>query len=297
MSAAARTKLALPNFLVIGAMKAGTTSLFHYLRAHPQVFMSPVKELDFFDEGGNWRRGIDWYKRQFKGAGPGSVAVGEASTAYSKYPLVAGVPQRIATFLPNARFVYVVRDPIERIRSHYDHRVAIGAEILPLGEAVLSNPVYLLCSCYASQVEQYLDHYPPDRLLLVKSEDLRERRSATMSRVYAFLGVDESYVPDELEHEYYKTSRRIVHRRSTWSLRKTLKKRFPATKRAKELVDEVLPRAFHRLNRGRPAMSPGKGERIALDDRVRAQLAGHLEDDVERLRAYMPPGFDGWGIA
>jgi hypothetical protein len=297
MSPAARTKLTLPNFLVIGAMKAGTTSLFHYLRAHPQVFMSPVKELDFFVEGANWRRGIEWYQKQFEGAGPSAVAIGEASTAYSKHPLVDGVPGRIATYLPNARFVYVVRDPIDRIRSHYEHRVAIGAETLPLEEAVFSNPVYLLCSRYASQVEQYLDCFPPDRLLLVTSEDLRDRRPATMSRVYAFLGVDQNYAPDALEYEYYKTSHRIVHRRSTWSIRKTLKRHFPATKRAKELVDEVLPRAFNRVNRGRAAGSSTRVRRSSLDDQLQTKLAGLLEDDVKRLRAYMPEGFDGWGIA
>ena len=121
-----RSRPRLPSFLVIGAMKAGTTSLYHYLHAHPQVFMPSIKELDFFVAGGNWGRGLHWYQKQFAGAGPGAVAVGEASTMYTKYPSVDGVPERIAAHLPEVRLVYVVRDPIDRIRSHYRHRVAVG---------------------------------------------------------------------------------------------------------------------------------------------------------------------------
>ena len=72
----------MPNFLVIGAMKAGTTSLFHYLEPHPEVFMPRLKELDFFVVEGNWARGLSWYRRQFRLAGEGTVALGEASPTY-----------------------------------------------------------------------------------------------------------------------------------------------------------------------------------------------------------------------
>src|SRR5437660_1291673 len=85
----------LPTFLVIGAMKAGTDALWKYLRGHPQVHMAPTKELDFFAEELNWRRGLGWYEGQFEGAGA-AVAIGEASTSYSKHPTHPGVPERIA---------------------------------------------------------------------------------------------------------------------------------------------------------------------------------------------------------
>ena len=294
MNSRTRTDRPLPNFLVIGAMKAGTTSLFHYLREHPQVFMSPIKELDFFVEGANWKRGMEWYRRQFEDASPDAVAIGEASTAYTKHPLVPGVPERIAQKLPKARLIYVVRDPIERIRSHYEHRVAIGAEKAPFKEAVSANPVYLLSSLYASQVEQYLEYSPLDRLLLIESEDLRRHRSSTMRRVYSFLGVNRDFLPPGLEREYYRTSERVTHVQTSWSIRRTLKRYVPASKRAKELVDEVLPRTFDRIL----ARTGAAGDsRTALEDEVREDLAGRLREDVGRLRAYMPDGFDGWGIA
>jgi hypothetical protein len=284
----------LPNFLVIGAMKAGTTSLYHYLRVHPQVFMSPIKELDFFVEEGNWRRGLDWYQKQFRGADPEALAVGEASTGYSKYPSVRGVPERVKTHLPDTRLIYLVRNPIDRIRSHYQHRVSVGTERAPVEQAIFGKPFYLDCSRYALQVEQYFQYFPRERILLIESDELRHSRQSTMSRVYAFLGVDTGYVPEALNHEFLRTSGRLTFSPSIGRLRHALKRHFPATKRGKEFVDSVLPRSLSRVIGHR---DDGVGESsFALSDNVQARLAEHLKDDVRRLRAYMTEGFDGWGI-
>lgn len=284
----------MPTFLVIGAMKAGTTSLYHYLRAHPDVFMPLVKELDFFVEHANWRRGLAWYARQFEGA-EGVTAVGEASTAYTKFPTVAGVPERIAAHLPDIRLIYVIRDPIDRMRSHYRHRLAAGSERAPLGRAVRRTPVYLNCSRYALQLERYLEHFPRERILVVTSEDLLHARASTMQRVYGFLEVDESFVPGVIEQEFYRTEDRATFSPAAWGVRRTLKRYLPGAKRAKELVDTVAPKVLSgmlgRSDRERPAPE------AALDDRLRSELVALLKDDVGRLRRYMPEGFDGWGIA
>src|SRR5437016_1007207 len=108
----------MPSFIVIGAQKAGTTSLDSYLRTHPQVAMSSVKETNFFVEERAWGKGRRWYEGLFDAAGT-ATAVGEASPTYSMFPLFAGVPERMARLLPEARLIYLVRDPIERIRSAY----------------------------------------------------------------------------------------------------------------------------------------------------------------------------------
>src|SRR4029079_2322923 len=104
----------LPTFIVIGAMKAGTTSLARYLGEHPDVFVCSPKEPQFFIESGTWDRGVAWYRELFAG-GRDSIARGEASTDYSKLPRHGGVVDRIAEVAPEARIVYLVRDPIERI--------------------------------------------------------------------------------------------------------------------------------------------------------------------------------------
>jgi len=107
-----------PNLFVIGAMKSGTSSLHATLAAHPQIFMCRKKEPDYFIEQCNWSRGERWYLSLFARAGDKPI-IGESSTGYTQAPRFHGVPQRIRGFRPDARFVYIMRDPIERTISHY----------------------------------------------------------------------------------------------------------------------------------------------------------------------------------
>ena len=284
----------LPNFLVIGAMKAGTTSLFHYLQAHPQVFMSPLKELDFFVAEANWTRGLGWYRKQFAGAGPDVTAIGEASTSYTKFPQYRGAPQRIRACLTAPRLIYVVRNPIDRIRSHYQHRVLAGSERQPLGEAVMRDPTYVDCSRYGFQLAQYLEYFSPEQILVITAEALREARASTISEVYSFIGVDSGFVPDILEQEFYRTEERARYPTYVWSLRRFVKKHFPVSKKAKEFVDSVLPRLLRRTPLAGKA--PARSQ-FDMPDDVRRRLAAMLSADMHQLRAFMPEGFDGWLIA
>jgi hypothetical protein len=291
-----RRSARLPNFIVIGAMKSGTTSLFHYLQAHPQAHMSPLKEVEFFVEEKNWRRGFDWYRAQFAGARPETIAIGEASTAYTKYPEFKGVPERIAQHLPDVRLIYIVRDPIERIRSHYQHRVQSGAEREPLERAVLEDDRYVNCSRYAMQIERYLPHFPREHVLLVTSERLRSSRAETLRSVYGFLGIDPTFVSDVIDQEFYRSEERAAYPPIAWWLRRTVKRYVPAGKRLKEMIDLVAPASLRwcsdrRHETDRPSST------FAIPDPVRARLAERLADDVARLRTRMPADFDGWGIA
>ena len=118
-----------PNFIVIGAMRAGTTALFEYLRAHPDVYIPELKELNFFWE--RWKRGIGWYESQFAGA-TDEKAIGELSPEYTFYPARRGVAERIAKLLPDVKLIYLMRDPIARMRSNYVWRVAAGSESRPM---------------------------------------------------------------------------------------------------------------------------------------------------------------------
>lgn len=270
-------------------MKAGTTSLYHYLAGHPDVFMPSVKELDFFVEAANWRRGWDWYAKHFEDA-DGARAVGEASTAYSKHPVVGGVPERVAAALPDCKLVYVVRDPIDRIRSHYEHRVAIGTERAPLELAVIEDPIYVVCSRYASQIERYLDHFPREQILLITAERLRHARAVTVEQVFGFLGVDADVVPPTLQVEYYRTTGRARYPPFVGALRHALKTHVPAAKRAKELVDAGLPRV---LGRRGPSDAPTA---LAIPRDTRRRLVDLLQDDVDRLGGYLTDGLEDWSV-
>jgi hypothetical protein len=286
---------ALPDFLLIGAMKCGTTSLYHYLKDHPQIFMPAIKAPEFFAEEGNWGRGIAWYRRQFEGAGDDVVAIGEASNVYTKFPRYRGVPARIAEHIPRVRLVYVVRDPIERIRSHYQTRLTEGTERAPIGRAVRDNPIYLDYSRYAMQLDRYLEHFPREQLLVITAEDLRGDRLATVRDVYGFLGVSPDHVPSDLDRDFYETRHRAPRSPVPVWIRKGLKRHLPAAKRAKELENNVI-RAFRSLRRA-PEAPSRLPERLVIPDEVRAELADALREDVRRLRPFLRTGFDGWGIA
>jgi hypothetical protein len=289
----------LPDFVVIGAMKAGTTSLFEYLRAHPDVYMSPLKEVDYFVRELNWSRGIEWYARQFR-RGEGVRAVGEASPSYTKYPEYAGVPERMTRLLPDARLIYLVRDPIERIRSHYQHRAMTGSETAPIDVAVLHDARYIDPSRYAMQLERYLRWYPRDRILVIASEELRDDRVATMRRVHDFVRVDPSFVAPTIEREYYRTQERAGYPTYVWWLRRHLKRVIPPNRRwrlrrsmNRHLPDGLVPTPEGRNHSPHPENVP----RAVIDPALRERLVEMLREDVMRLRAHMSHDFDGWGIA
>ena len=271
----------LPNFLVIGAAKAGTTSMYHYLRAHPQVFMPETKELNFFVSSDGWPKGTSWYERHFDAAGD-AAAVGEASPNYSKYPLFPGVPERVAKLVPEMRLVYLVRHPIERYRSGYLDEVRRGRQRNPIETTLSSNPGYLAASQYAMQIEQYLEYFPRDQLLVVTSEDLRRKRAATMRVVHEFLGVDD-VAPAALTDEFNRTEGKRMLRPLARRLR-----RLPGARAGARLVPGVSRWL------GTTPLDPARAE---ISPAFEQQLRDLLRDDVWRLRGHLGEDFDGWGIA
>jgi hypothetical protein len=275
----------LPNFIVIGAMKAGTASLYEYLRHHPQVFMSEPKELDYFVEELNWERGVAWYEHYFEDA-DGAVAVGEGSTSYSKFPMYRGVPSRIADLLPGIRLVYVVRQPVDRMRSQYLHEVALGNEHRPIEQALMSDSTYLAFSRYADQIERYLEYFSSGQLLVITSERLRADRQRTMDRVFRFLGV-EGISPEEiLNHEFHRTADKVGLRPFfRWA------HRLPGYGTLARLVPESVKEATLRFRtRG---VEPAHAE---ISDRLRRHIEDSLQDDIERLRGYIGDEVLRWGI-
>lgn len=276
----------LPNFLIIGAAKAGTTSLYQYVRGHPQAFMPDRKELSFFCAEFNWSRGLDWYQSHFEGAGP-ALAIGEASPRYTVHPLYQGVPARIAAVMPDVRLVYLVRDPIMRMQSQYLDNVIHGLEKHPVEEALTDNLFYLTSSRYALQLEQYLEHFPRNQILVLRSEDLRSERELTLSRVFDFLQIDPSWRSALFEMEFLSTTGRRVPRRlfhKVWYSRVTRR------------VAPLLPRSFK--DRFRVATSTMvHPESATLSPPFRRHLEDLLREDVRRLYGFMDERFDGWGIA
>jgi hypothetical protein len=278
----------LPTFLVIGAMKSGTTSLWRYLSAHPDVFMCTPKEPNFFIAEGNWHLGVDWYASLFV-RGVGRRAVGEASVAYTLFPHHRWVPKRIRQVLPEARLVYLMRHPLERMISHYRHMVTKGTERRPIDEALLQTPVYLDASRYALQIEQYLHHFDRSQMLLLTTDELEARREEALRRVYAFIGVDPGFLPEIADRAYHRADELRRPTRITFFMRR--RKRTRLYWRLRRMVPESVWAAAYRATSRRP---PPSGVRPS--EEARRQLVEMLRPDLERLREHLQGDFDCWGL-
>ena len=235
------------RFLIIGAQKAGTTSLFEYMRRHPEIHMPSEKEISFFSR--RYPMGVEWYTNTVvRGASPNAVC-GEASVGYMcgtphaniaenerlgsaaddrfSEPLENIIPRRIKALLPDVRLICLLRDPVERAYSHYQMAILEGAEQRSFDDAIASlltdqalqtarvTPTasngYIVNGEYHRVLAGYLQVFPREQLLVVFSDELSSNTSATLIRIYDFLGVSPNFLPDNLGVRYRAaaTERRI----------------------------------------------------------------------------------------
>ena len=281
---------ALPNLIVIGGLKCGTTSLHHYLGLHPEVEMSRPKELNFFVGELNWELGPDWYRSHFRAAAP---VRGETSPHYTNLPRFQGVAERMAATLgTDARVIYMVRHPIERLLSHFLHNVGGGYEARELDDAV-RDPLYAYVQrgLYAMQLEPYLASFGADRVLVVGREELGRERQATMRRVFEFAGVDAEFHSEQFEREWETGSGkgsggfRLMDRAVRLPGLRALDRNFD---RLPERMRWMVERLVH---------DPGSGEapKPELDGELRQRLAAVFAPDVADLERLAGRSF-GWKL-
>ena len=282
-----RADAALPNLIVIGGLKCGTTSLHHYLGLHPQVGMSKPKELNFFVAELNWELGEDWYANHFSATDP---VRGETSPHYTNEPRFSGVAERMRDVLgDDARVVYMVRDPIDRLLSHYLHNIGGGYDDRPLEEAITEDSAYVQRSLYAMQLETYLAHFDRERILVVAQDELDAETEATMSRVFAFCGVDEGFTSPQFSRRWETGSAkggggfRLMDRAVRLPGLRALDRNFD---RLPESMRWVVERIVH---------DPGAGAapKPELRDDLRERLSAIFRPDVERLEEIAGRRF-GW---
>lgn len=282
----------LPNLIIIGAAKAGTTSLHYYLDQHPEIEMSTPKEPHFFGRG-DWREQIEWYQSLFTVPAP---VRGEASPSYSTYPVKRDVPRRIRELIPEAKLIYLVRDPVERLPAHYSQHVARGKETRSFERALTdslregddpANP-YLAGSSYGTQVEQYLQHFPAEQLLVVDQADLAEDRLATLRGVFGFLGVAPDFSSPRFSDVLQTQSdqlrfNRIGRRLKDSRLRHAIRARIPRSLR-RAVMKPIAPLLSESVER--PSPSP----------ELTGALRDRLRPEAERLRELTGKPFNGWSV-
>ena len=281
---------ALPNLVVIGGLKCGTTSLHHYLSLHPQISMSRPKELNFFVAELNWELGPEWYASHFDRA---AAVRGETSPHYTNLPRFEGVAERMRSLIADARIVYMVRDPIDRMLSHYLHNLGAGYESKGIDEALGDpNGSYVSRSRYAMQVEPYLEAFGAEQVAIVSREELRDEREATMRRLFELCGVDPGFTSEQFDREWETGSARAKESGGGFRLMDRAV-RLPGL-RALDRNFDRLPESLRWLVE-RVVHDPGSGEaaKPELSPELRERIEGMLRDDVERLEAITGRRF-GW---
>lgn len=214
-------KIFKPNLFIIGAMKSGTSSLHLYLDEHPEIFMSQPKEPSYFvspDQLKNYWRGM-WEKRfweneakylsLFQGADRAKI-IGESSTTYSKYPKLNGVARRIKEYNSSAKFIYLMRDPVERTISHYWHTVRWEKERRSPIKAIRENPHFLEVSHYAMQLKEFFSFFPMDQIHELTIEAFQKNQEKHLSSLFQWLGVDKGFIPGGLSNKDHVTPE-VIH--------------------------------------------------------------------------------------
>lgn len=297
----------LPDFLIIGAPKSGTTSLYRYLATHPDVYMSPVKEPRYFAfpdrrpryrgvAGRRFNREVVWrldaYQRLFEGR-HGERAAGEASATYLWAP---EAPVTIRRIVPDARLIAILRDPAKRAHSHFCHNRRLGREPLADLRAALDaesdriasgwnpNVHYRARGLYGEQLERYLSVFPREQLLVFLHEDLLTRPAEVLAGICRFLDVDHTFPFD--------TSRR--HNATDGVPRRVwLSRLFVAESAAKDLARRVVPEsvrsaAFEKLYRANLMPRP------VLEADVRQALRDGFRADILRLQPLIGRDLSAW---
>lgn len=286
-----------PNLFLIGAMKSATGTLHRHLKQHPEIFMCEPKEPCYFVERsqldwpfiealGLWR-GESYYLQLFEGAGEASV-IGESSTMYTKLPQITGVPERIAAFNPDARFIYIMRDPVERAVSHYWHTVRWDNERRSPEEALLGEPMYTDLSDYAMQLRPYLELFGREQIMVLTTEELARDSVATTRRVFEWLGVDPEAADVADEVRANKTPDQSIVRRKGWMV-PIERLRWSKAYRA---IRPLVPQSLRTSARGAGQESIDKAE---ISDEVHAELRRRLQPRVAELEELLDRSFrDEW---
>jgi hypothetical protein len=300
--------MVLPNFLVIGAAKCGTTALDRYLGEHPQIYMSPVKELNFFALEGmdcevfksnfaaeeklpNFINKISDYQRFFDNA-TNEIAIGESSPLYLLHP---GASQNIQRYIPDVKLIAILRDPVERAYSDFLFNVGRGTEnINNFSEALAAESQrinenywfrwhYKERGFYYRQIQRYFKLFSHTKIKVYLHEDLKDNPLTTLQDIFRFLGVDDAFMPDlsQKHNVTYVPQNRLIDRmldprqKISYRLRKFLPLSFRKTikNRVKSLNRKPIP---------------------TLPPHVRQQLVEEYQEDILKLQDLIQKDLSHW---
>jgi hypothetical protein len=287
-----------PNLFLIGAMKSGTTYLNKLLSAHPSIFMCTPEEPSYFVDPSQlakiwpymWDQGFwrseEQYLRLFELSEDAEI-LGEASTNYSKFPLVTEVPERIYRFDNKARFIYLLRDPVERTLSHYWHMVRYHAENRRIAVAIKDDFQFTAVSYYAMQLKSYFRYFSPDHVKVTTYEQLISAPLQTMHALYEWLGVDRANIDASVLEQPENVTPEIIRMATGPKLMHVLKNTRPAR--------AVTPRLPFLIRAASLRMSTRSVDRSLVDtSEIIKYLQPIQRKQTEELTQLLGRGFHEW---
>lgn len=288
--------MTIPNFFIVGTPKAGTTSLYEYLQEHPQIYMSPIKETNFFSYNEIKSQGlfyneehvasIEAYLQQFSGA-VNEIAIGEASVSYLFYP---SVPQKIKYFNSEAKIIVVLRNPIDRGFSHYlmDKRLGFVSESYQkivdkqvVGKkGLLYYQQYVELGLYYKQLKRYYDVFDASNILVLYYEDIVNNINGVVNNLYQFLEVDVTFEPDtNKQHNTFLAPKGAFIRK------------LYAQKKVRSLLKNIFGEAMREKVK---SFFFSKERKPVLDPALKNQLIDLYKEDVHQLSVLLNKRFDHW---
>lgn len=280
------------NFaLIIGAMKCGTTSLFAYLAQHPQISACSDKEPCFFSQESNWSKGVDWYQKLWDWDFIRHKIALEASTSYTRIPTYLNAAEKISTIDANFKFIYVIRNPIDRIESHYTYKQSIrqAKELLTqnisLTRGIEIDRDLIITSQYARQLEEYYKRFSTDSILILYFDDLKAKPLKILKEICHFLEIDPDYKFQEIDTIHNENKGRIVND-PLWRLLKRLEPLRPLAK----LVSNKQKQRLHCLF-GRPLEGNFK-----LTPEQRNFVLNELQEDLRKLSSGYGVDISRWRL-
>jgi hypothetical protein len=280
-----------PESYLIGAQKAGTTTLAYLLNQHPQITIGQTKEPHFFTD--NWRKGLDWYRKQFPESA--NTICMDASTSYSMAPLTEGwkhrnprvyedIPAKVHSVSPDAKFIYLLRDPVDRTYSGYWHDVRMGVRNEEFRTTLQSNPFYLDVSDYHGQLLRWLNYFPLSSFHCVLFEELKERPLQVVDECLAFLGlsrVPNSIALDSAQNQSYQVG---------W-VGRTVNNIEIAFPRFRAVLKSKLPRGIKAFVN---SVKAGSGRLPAMAEEDRRFLVEYFGERNQNLQRLIGTSLDGW---
>ena len=281
----------LPNFIVGGALKAGTTSLNYYFKQHPDVYMCAMKEPRYFAyetdnpdhvAGRGLRfpiKTLEEYTALFADVGP-QRAVGEVSPHYLISPVA---PQRIRETIPDVKLIFSLRDPVKRAYSIYWHDVRLGTENRPVEEALTEREYAVTHGLYHAWLSNWYERFPAERIKVILFDDLQRDALATFGELCRFLGIDDAFRPDLTVRNRGGAMKnqglgRLFERVKTHPLRQAIDPLVP--ERLRSLLMDARNRNFEEP----PPMPPALARR----------LHDFYRDDIARLEEFLGRDLSAW---